>query len=91
MTKVVVYTGNYCGYCVRAKRLLDARGISFEEINLDRSAPELRTELVARTGQRTVPQIFVGSSHVGGSDELTALDRAGGLEDLLAREGISRS
>lgn len=78
-----VYTTNFCGYCVRAKRLLEARGIPYTEINIAGDS-EARRDLMSRTGMRTLPQIFIGETLVGGSDELVALDRAGGLLPLVA-------
>jgi glutaredoxin 3 len=84
MPPIVVYTSPYCSYCVSAKALLRRKGIEFTEINVA-SAPDRRAEMVARAnGLTTVPQIFIGSDHVGGCDELYALDRAGKLDSLLA-------
>lgn len=83
MQKVVIYTTRFCPYCVRAKRLLTSKGAAFEEIDVtgDWAA---RDALVAKAGGRmTVPQIWIGEVHVGGSDELVALDRAGKLDALL--------
>ena len=80
---VTVYSTTICPYCVRAKQLLTQKGVQYDDINLDRS-PELRTEVMQRSGRRTVPQIWVGDTHVGGFDELWALDRAGKLDPLLA-------
>ena len=85
-----VYTTNFCGYCVRAKRLLEKRGLSYEEINLAGDADQLG-KLRVRTGLRTLPQIFVGETFVGGSDELAALDRAGELLPLYERESSKPS
>lgn len=76
MPKVRVYTTQFCPYCVRAKRLLEARGIPFEEIDVTND-PTTRAWLARETRQRTVPQIFVDDRPIGGSDELHALDRAG--------------
>ena len=84
MKKVVIYTTRFCPYCVRAKQLLSKKGAAFEEIDVtgDWAA---RDALVAKAGGRmTVPQIWIGDTHVGGSDELAALDRAGQLDALLA-------
>jgi glutaredoxin 3 len=81
---IVMYTTNWCPYCERARRLLHARGAVFEEIDVE-SAPEKRAEMLARSGRRTVPQIFIGERHVGGSDDLAALIDAGQLDTLLAR------
>lgn len=81
--KVEIYTSPLCGFCVAAKRLLKAKGVAFTEIDLART-PARRAEMLQRAGGRhTVPQIFIGSTHVGGCDELHALDRAGRLDPLL--------
>lgn len=83
MQKVIMYTTPICPYCVRAKRLLNQKHIPFEEIDVARD-PELRAAMVKRAGgMMTVPQIFVGETHVGGSDELYALEKAGKLDALL--------
>ena len=82
MAKVTIYTTTYCGYCSAAKRLFDSRSIPYTEIDLT-GDDEGRTALRDRTGRTTVPQIFVGDVHVGGYDDLRALDRAGGLQPLL--------
>lgn len=80
--KVTIYTTNYCGYCFRAKALLNRKGVPFEEIDV--SDPVLRRAMMERSnGGRTVPQIFIGDRHVGGSDELHELDRRGQLDPLL--------
>ena len=81
---IVMYTTNWCPYCERARRLLRAKGASFEEIDVQ-SAAAKRAEMQARSGRRTVPQIFIGDHHVGGSDDLAALDDAGKLDALLGR------
>ena len=89
MAQVEIYTTRYCGYCHSAKALLTRKGIAFVEIDVS-GDPEGRSKMVERAnGRMTVPQIFVGSTHVGGSDELHALNRAGELEALLAAEGIT--
>ena len=86
MPPVEIYTTRYCPYCVRAKALLGRKGVAFTEIDVSGSA-ELRGIMVERAhGRMTVPQIFIGSTHVGGSDELHALERAGELDALLAAE-----
>lgn len=84
MAKVEVYTTPTCPYCHAAKALLNEKGVAFTEITvLD---PALREAMTERAhGRRTVPQIFVGDTHVGGYDDLSALDRAGGLDPLLAQ------
>lgn len=83
MSKVVIYTTQICPYCVQAKRLLTAKGVQYEEIRVDLD-PALREDVMRRSGQRTVPQIWIGETHVGGFDQLWALDRAGQLDPLLA-------
>lgn len=82
---VTLYTTPICPYCVVAKRLLERKGIAYREVDvLD---PGGRAEMLSRSGgRRTVPQIFVGGTHVGGCDELYALERSGGLDPLLAAE-----
>ena len=80
---VVMYATATCPYCIRAEHLLRERGVTgIEKIRVDEN-PALRDEMTARTGRRTVPQIFIGDTHVGGFDDLSALDRAGGLLPLL--------
>jgi len=85
MASVEVYTTPYCPYCVAAKDLLRRKGVDFVEINVANDR-DLRAKMVARAGGRmTVPQIFIGETHVGGCDDLYALDGEGGLDPLLAR------
>jgi glutaredoxin 3 len=80
---VLMYTTAVCPYCTRAKQLLKARGVeTIEEVRIDVDA-ERRDEMMQRTGRRTVPQIYIGDTHVGGCDDLYALDAAGGLKPLL--------
>ena len=84
MKQVEIYTSPYCGYCHAAKRLLDAKGVKFREFDVTTSN-DLRAEMNQRSnGGRTVPQIFIGEYHVGGCDELYALERAGKLDAALA-------
>ncbi len=84
MAKIEVYTKAFCPYCTRAKALLDAKGVDYEEIDLTMGGPR-RQEMIQRSGGRTtVPQIFIDDRHIGGSDDLAALDRQGGLDELLA-------
>ena len=84
MTTVRMYTSQVCPYCHRAKALLLQRGVTaIEEVRVDLE-PAQRAKMLALTGRRTVPQIFIGEVHVGGCDELMALDRRGGLAPLLA-------
>jgi len=81
--RVVMYSTAVCPYCQRAEQLLRARGVqNIEKIRVDLE-PSLRDEMIGRTGRRTVPQIYIGDTHVGGYDDLAALDRAGGLVPLL--------
>ncbi|MEK8031904.1 glutaredoxin 3 [Ideonella sp. DXS29W] len=83
MSKVVMYTTQVCPFCVRAKALLKQRGVaSIDEIRVDMD-PSARDRMVELTGRRTVPQIFIGDTHVGGCDDLFALDQRGGLMPLL--------
>lgn len=84
MVPVTVYTTKVCPYCVRAKALLDRRGIPYEEVDVSND-PAKRSWLVEATGRRTVPQIFIGDEAVGGSDDLHALDAAGKLMALVGR------
>ncbi len=84
MATVDIYTSPLCGFCTAAKRLLSQKGVNFSEIDVARQ-PERKAEMTQRAnGGRTVPQIFVGDTHVGGCDELFALERAGKLDALLA-------
>lgn len=83
MAKVLMYSTAVCPYCVRAEQLLTSKGVTeIEKIRVDLN-PEERETMMARTGRRTVPQIYIGDTHVGGFDDLAALDRAGGLDPLL--------
>jgi len=81
---VVMYTTSWCPYCERARKLLARKNVTFEEIDVD-SAPGKRAEMQERSGRRTVPQIFIGETHVGGSDDLYDLEEAGKLDALLGR------
>lgn len=82
MSKVEIYTTQWCPYCAAAKDLLADKGVDYDEI--DASDPEVRAAMIARAnGRRTVPQIFIGTTHVGGYDDMAALDRRGGLDPLL--------
>lgn len=83
MAKVVIYTRQYCGYCSAAKRLLAAKGVTFEEFDCTED-PALRREMMQKSGRNTFPQIFIDGHHVGGCDDLHALDAAGRLDPLLA-------
>ena len=83
MQAVTMYTTAVCPYCIRAKQILKARGVEqINEIRVD-AQPQERMKMIEITGRRTVPQIFIGDTHVGGCDDLVALDSRGGLEPLL--------
>ena len=85
MAKVLMYATGVCPFCLMAERLLKSKGVAdIEKIRVDLE-PTRRTEMMERTGRRTVPQIYVNDRHVGGYDDLAALDRAGGLDPLLAQ------
>ena len=81
---MVLYSTGWCGFCARARALLERKGVAFTEIDIDDA--ERRAEMVTRSGQRSVPQIFIGSRHIGGFEELYALDRSGELDRLLKQE-----
>ncbi|MCE2999754.1 MAG: glutaredoxin 3 [Betaproteobacteria bacterium] len=84
MARIRMYATAVCPYCQMAERLLRGKGVTeIEKIRID-SDPALREEMMQKTGRRTVPQIYIGDTHVGGYDDLAALDRAGGLDPLLA-------
>ena len=80
--KVVMYATSWCPYCSRARQLLERKGVALEEIDIE-GAPDARMQMMSRSGQRTVPQIFIGETHVGGCDDLLDLDARGGLDKLL--------
>ena len=82
MTHVTIYTKPYCPYCVRAVSLLEEKGVAFTEIEAAFD-PEKRQEMMKRSGRATFPQIFVGDRHIGGCDDMMALDREGKLDPLL--------
>lgn len=85
MAKVTMYSTGVCPYCQMAERLLTAKGVqTIEKVRIDLE-PARREEMMTRTGRRTVPQIYIGDTHVGGYDDLSALDRAGKLDALLAQ------
>ncbi len=81
---VVMYTTGWCPYCSRARKLLESKGVGFEEFDVE-SQPGKRAEMQTRSGRRSVPQIFIGDQHIGGCDDLHALDDAGKLDGLLGR------
>ncbi|MBP9956593.1 glutaredoxin 3 [Geopseudomonas guangdongensis] len=82
MSEVIVYSSDYCPYCMRAKQLLERKGVRFTEINVD-GQPQVRAEMARKAGRTSVPQIWIGATHVGGCDDLHALERAGKLDALL--------
>ncbi len=89
---VFMYTTTWCPFCMRARDLLKRKGVEFDDLNLDEH-PEMRGEMITLSGRRTVPQIWVGGQHVGGSDDLHALDAAGRLDAMIdaARRGAAAS
>ena len=87
MAQVLIYSSPWCGYCARAKKLLTAKGVRYEDVDVD-SDPRRRVEMQEKAGGRTsVPQIFIDGRHVGGCDDLHALDEAGKLDEML---GVGR-
>lgn len=82
MPSVVIYSSDWCPYCVRAKQLLGHKGVDFQEIKVD-GRPDVRAEMTRKAQRTSVPQIWIGDTHVGGCDELYALERAGRLDALL--------
>ncbi len=83
MAAIEIYTQPYCPYCARAKALLDSKGVTYKEIDAPQGSPA-RSESRSRTGRTSVPQIFIDGKHIGGCDDLVALDRKGGLDPLIA-------
>ena len=83
MAEVTIYTSPFCGYCFRAKHLLDAKGVAYNEIDVTADADTRRVMTERAGGQHTVPQIFIGETHVGGFTDLDALEAAGQLDKLL--------
>lgn len=83
MKKILVYSTRVCPFCVMAKRLLKSKGVAYEDVAVDADDAR-RMEMMQRSGRRTVPQIFIGEQHVGGFEDLSALDRKGELDPLLA-------
>jgi glutaredoxin 3 len=83
MKPVEIYTTQTCPYCIKAKGLLRKKGVTFHEIDVG-AAPNLRSKMTERTGRTSVPQIFIGGAHIGGCDDLHALDAAGKLDPMLA-------
>ncbi len=87
MSEIRIYTTKICSYCMMAKRLLDKKGVRYSEINID-SEPGLREQLIQETKRRTVPQIFIGDRHIGGFDDLYALDQQNALDPMLIQYKI---
>ena len=83
VARALMYCTETCPYCIAAERLLTAKGVALEKIRVDLE-PQRRAEMAQKSGRRTVPQIWIGDTHIGGSDELHALDRSGKLDPLLA-------
>ncbi|MBP6699714.1 MAG: glutaredoxin 3 [Halioglobus sp.] len=81
--QVVMYSTRFCPYCMRARALLDGKGVSYTDIGVD-GRPELRAQMVERSGRHTVPQIWIGAHHVGGYDDIALLERQGLLDQLLS-------
>ena len=86
MARIEIYTTPFCGYCARAKGLLDSKGAAYEEMDVMMDEKK-RSEMRERSKRSTVPQIFINGQHIGGSDELAALEQAGKLDPLLAQPG----
>ena len=82
MADITIYSSNYCPFCMQAKHLLKQKGVSFTEIVVD-GKPDIRREMTEKAGRHTVPQIWINETHVGGCDDLYALERAGKLDPLL--------
>jgi glutaredoxin 3 len=91
MVQVEIYTQDWCGYCARAKHLFDAKGIAYTEISAPRGSAARDEARVRSGGSTTVPQIFIDGKHIGGSDELMALEQAGKLDTLLHPAGTDRT
>lgn len=85
MPEVTIYSGSFCGSCIQAKALLERRGIAYTEVNVE-DHPGLREKLLARSGRRTLPQVYIGERCVGGADELRALDASGELTTMIQTE-----
>jgi glutaredoxin 3 len=87
-TGVTLYTTRFCPYCIRARDLLDDKGVVYKDIAVDND-PRLRGEMTARSGRTTVPQIWVGEQHIGGCDDLLLLERQGRLDEFLERARVA--
>lgn len=82
MANIIVYSADWCPFCVRAKQLLESKGLKFEEVNVDQ-VPGAREEVVSKTGHKTIPQIFINDKFIGGFSELSSLESKGELDALL--------
>jgi glutaredoxin 3 len=89
--RIIVYTTPFCGYCTAAKKLLERKGAAYSEVDVMMDAEQRRLMLERSGGRRTVPQIFIGDRHVGGYDDLSALDASGELDELLAAAAAPQS
>jgi glutaredoxin 3 len=85
---VTLYTTRYCPYCIRARNLLDSKGVAYRDIAVD-NEPQLRREMMIRSGRDTVPQIWIGERHIGGCDDMYLLERQGRLDELLKGAGAA--
>ncbi len=83
MPEITIYTKPWCGYCWRAKKMLDARGVAYNELDVSED-PRVEAEMITRSGRTTAPQIFIGDEHIGDSDRLKQLEREGRLDTILA-------
>jgi glutaredoxin 3 len=90
-SEIVIYSTTWCGYCARARGLLDRKGVAYREIKLDETPAERETMMNRAGGRRSVPQIFIGERHVGGYDELSELERSGELDRLLGHASAARA
>jgi len=88
MSIVQIYATAICPYCVRARRLLERKGVAYDEIRVDRDREQLKT-MIRRSNRTTVPQIFIGEYHIGGYDDMADMDEAGKLDVLLDQQGIA--
>jgi len=84
MPKIEIYTQNFCGFCARAVRLLTEKGVPFTEIDAPHGSPERQTAITRAGGRTTMPQIFIDGTHIGGCDDLVALNRSGRLDPMLS-------
>ncbi|MEK6556438.1 MAG: glutaredoxin 3 [Bdellovibrionota bacterium] len=82
MAKITLYSADWCPFCVRAKRLLEGKGVAFDEVNVDKQ-PGKREEMVAKTGYKTIPMIFINDKFIGGFSELSALEAKGELDSMI--------